>query len=188
MEHLFVFRKLAPRCAVALFDCLRDVDKNFEEMHEDFMETRDGGGKEWRQNVDSLSDSEYLLDGPDSAQCSLRKLQPQDKDVVKAICLESFPVQYPDYWFEEVLARNAGLIVVGGVSGELFCYGITYEGKLVAVIVAELKILSQCCNEVCIFFFLNLYKSTRSDKLIIEEPLRKTPKSDRCISTPLDYW
>lgn len=115
-------------------------------MHEDFVEIKTD--KELQERLDN-PDSEPLVGG-EADQCSIRPLELRDKDVVKAICVESFPIQYPDFWFEELLDKD--LI---RLSGELFNFGIMYEGTIVAIIVAERKLLSHCSAEVCTSLLLD---------------------------------
>ncbi|VDD87332.1 unnamed protein product [Enterobius vermicularis] len=79
-----------------------------------------------------LSQSNWLSnEANESSRWELRTLQKKDMAVVKAICQESFPIDYPHCWFEEVL------------SGNFISYGITYNGNLVALLVADLKLLNQ---------------------------------------------
>lgn len=105
--------------------------------------------KDWRETPDDRETVKCLVDEPAGSvcqdeKCSIRSLCMHDMDIVKTICLESFPIQYPDCWFEEVL------------NGKLISFGITYEGALAAILVAELKNLSQCNAEVCLFLFFTI--------------------------------
>ena len=91
-----------------------------------------------------LSQSNWLSnEANESSRWELRTLQKKDMAVVKAICQESFPIDYPHCWFEEVL------------SGNFISYGITYNGNLVALLVADLKLLNQFNPEVCKNFLIH---------------------------------
>ncbi|VDN08147.1 unnamed protein product [Thelazia callipaeda] len=91
-----------------------------------------------RETLDDSNTSKYIserfgTDGND--KCFIRLLDIQDMDSIKAICLESFPIQYPDSWFQEVL------------DGQLISFGIVCENVLAAILVAELKIVAECNTE-----------------------------------------
>ncbi|KAF1768572.1 hypothetical protein GCK72_000384 [Caenorhabditis remanei] len=63
---------------------------------------------------------------------TLRKLQTWDRLAVETLCNESFPIQYPDCWYDEVV--SGGLTSTGLFDGE----------HLAAMIVSETKCLSDC--------------------------------------------
>lgn len=71
------------------------------------------------------------------ADWSLRYLQAKDLDAVCAICRESFPLDYPNSWFEEV------------VTGKYISFGLFHCSTLTSLLVAEVKRISQCDAEVC---------------------------------------
>ncbi|WKX91622.1 hypothetical protein Q1695_010001 [Nippostrongylus brasiliensis] len=65
----------------------------------------------------------------------LRPLIRSDVPAIEALCAASFPIQYPECWFEEVVA------------GELISVGL-FDGKqLVAMMVAETKTILHCNPE-----------------------------------------
>ncbi|PAV76520.1 hypothetical protein WR25_13647 [Diploscapter pachys] len=67
----------------------------------------------------------------------LRQLQPADLAAVKSLCYSSFPIQYPECWFNEVVSSNS-----------LISYGFFDSGRhLCALIVAEVKSIAQCNAE-----------------------------------------
>ncbi|CAO4361235.1 unnamed protein product [Caenorhabditis nigoni] len=63
---------------------------------------------------------------------TLRKLKPYDRLAVETLCNESFPIQYPDCWYDEVV--SGGLTSTGLFDGE----------NLAAMIVSETKFLTDC--------------------------------------------
>lgn len=63
---------------------------------------------------------------------TLRKLQTWDRLAVEKLCNESFPIQYPDCWYDEVV--SGGLLSTGLFDGE----------HLAAMIVSETKLLYDC--------------------------------------------
>lgn len=67
--------------------------------------------------------------------------QKEDMELFKIICTESFPVQYPSSWYEEVFF------------GKLISFGISCDDDLVAILVAECKLVSECNSEVLFFLF-----------------------------------
>ncbi|OXA56060.1 N-alpha-acetyltransferase 60 [Folsomia candida] len=62
------------------------------------------------------------------SQIQLRFLNPGDYDVVKTLCEEWFPVEYPAKWFEAITSDS-----------NLFSLAAILDGKIVGLIVAELK-------------------------------------------------
>ena len=69
------------------------------------------------------------MDGLDS-----RQLVASDKQQMQALCLECFPIDYPDRWFDRQLSGNA----------DLFSRGVFVRrtGELVAIIVGQMQALS----------------------------------------------
>ncbi|CAG4685884.1 N-alpha-acetyltransferase 60 [Caenorhabditis elegans] len=63
---------------------------------------------------------------------TLRRLQTWDRMAVEALCNESFPIQYPDCWYDEVV--SGGLLSTGLFDGE----------QLAAMVVSETKFLYDC--------------------------------------------
>jgi len=59
----------------------------------------------------------------------------QDFDAVCRICKESFPLDYPQSWFKEV------------VTGKFISFGLYYGDLLTSLLVAEVKLASQCDQE-----------------------------------------
>ncbi|CAD6190889.1 unnamed protein product [Caenorhabditis auriculariae] len=74
-----------------------------------------------------------ILDGSTAAaSLALRPLSPLDRAAVQALCAASFPIEYPECWFDEV------------VSGSLTSLGLFDDKQLVAMIVSETKNISKC--------------------------------------------
>lgn len=71
----------------------------------------------------------FKMDGLDS-----RQLVVSDKQQMQALCLECFPIDYPDRWFDRQLSGNA----------DLFSRGVFVRrtGELVAIIVGQMQALS----------------------------------------------
>ncbi|CAI4221667.1 unnamed protein product [Auanema sp. JU1783] len=65
----------------------------------------------------------------------LRPLAPSDLPDVRAICAASFPIKYPDCWYEEV------------VSGSLISHGLFDGSRLAAIMVSETKKILHCNAE-----------------------------------------
>ncbi|CAG7718501.1 unnamed protein product [Allacma fusca] len=61
-------------------------------------------------------------------QIQLRFLNPNDYDIVKELCEEWFPVEYPAKWFEAITSDT-----------NLFSLAAILDGKIIGLIVAELK-------------------------------------------------
>lgn len=87
----------------------------------------------------STSDGEKDLllgdTGTTAQSIPMRPLTPEDVPEIEELCAASFPIQYPDCWFQEV------------VSGELISVGLFNDKKLVAMMVAEIKTILHCNPE-----------------------------------------
>uniref|UniRef100_A0A1I7SYW8 N-alpha-acetyltransferase 60 n=1 Tax=Caenorhabditis tropicalis TaxID=1561998 RepID=A0A1I7SYW8_9PELO len=82
---------------------------------------------------------------------TLRRLQPWDRLAVETLCNESFPIQYPECWYEEVVA--GGLRSTGLFEGE----------QLAAMIVSETKFLYDCNLE-------NVPNGSKTSSIVLECP------------------
>ena len=71
-----------------------------------------------------------------SGEWRIGELRERDLAAVCAICKESFPLDYPESWFKEV------------VTGKYISFGLFQRGELTSLLVAEVKLLSQCDLEV----------------------------------------
>lgn len=81
----------------------------------------------------SLSNNQTLPQSTAIADSfTLRKLEIWDRLAVETLCNQSFPIQYPDCWYDEVV--SGGLTSTGLFDGE----------HLAAMIVSETKFLSDC--------------------------------------------
>ncbi|XP_050824447.1 N-alpha-acetyltransferase 60 [Gopherus flavomarginatus] len=58
----------------------------------------------------------------------LRLLCHDDIDVVKQLCGDWFPIEYPDSWYQDITSNK-----------KFFSLGATYRGTIVGMIVAEIK-------------------------------------------------
>uniref|UniRef100_K7GGW7 N-alpha-acetyltransferase 60 n=1 Tax=Pelodiscus sinensis TaxID=13735 RepID=K7GGW7_PELSI len=59
---------------------------------------------------------------------NLRLLCHDDIDVVKQLCGDWFPIEYPDSWYQDITSNK-----------KFFSLGATYRGTIVGMIVAEIK-------------------------------------------------
>ncbi|GMR53443.1 hypothetical protein PMAYCL1PPCAC_23638, partial [Pristionchus mayeri] len=64
-----------------------------------------------------------------------RPIEAGDRMGVQSLCLASFPIQYPDTWYDDV------------VSGVLNAMGIFHNDSIVALIVSEYKLVHNCNME-----------------------------------------
>lgn len=69
----------------------------------------------------------------------IRNLSEPDLYDVMEICHESFPLEYPAYWYKEV------------VYGKFISFGIFHCNKLTSLLVAEIKFVAECDTEVIFF-------------------------------------
>lgn len=83
-----------------------------------------------------LQDAGCSYENNGQTEWNLRYLQAKDLDAVCAICRESFPLDYPNSWFEEV------------VTGKFISFGLFHCDTLTSLLVAEVKRVSQCDAEV----------------------------------------
>lgn len=74
-------------------------------------------------------------------------LSSEDLQDVIEICNKAFPLEYPDYWYKEV------------VDGKFISFGIFHCKKLTSLLVAEIKLASECDFEVN--FFNNRLKTIK---------------------------
>uniref|UniRef100_A0A8R1HRY2 N-alpha-acetyltransferase 60 n=1 Tax=Caenorhabditis japonica TaxID=281687 RepID=A0A8R1HRY2_CAEJA len=80
----------------------------------------------------SSSNPQILKPSSLAESLTLRSLCTWDREAVESLCNESFPIQYPDCWYDEV------------VSGGLQSTGLFDQGNLAAMIVSETKCLYDC--------------------------------------------
>jgi len=66
----------------------------------------------------------------------LRFLCPDDFDEVKSLCLQWFPIQYPDIWYQEITS-----------SSRFFSLAATLNKTIIGLIVAEVKSIGSCGRE-----------------------------------------
>lgn len=90
------------------------------------------------QDENSRGQFEIVISTPPvfKVEWEVRELGPNDLDAVCLICREAFPLEYSDSWFKEVC------------SGCFISFGLFHFGVLVGLLVAELKLLTNCDAEV----------------------------------------
>ncbi|CAI5439172.1 unnamed protein product [Caenorhabditis angaria] len=93
-------------------------------------------------NLESEKSCSTILTFPSTSSASnssssfvLRQLRFCDRPAVEQICNESFPIQYPECWYDEV------------VSGSLTSTGLFDGPILAAIIVSETKTIFECNSE-----------------------------------------
>uniref|UniRef100_A0AC34QJ83 N-alpha-acetyltransferase 60 n=1 Tax=Panagrolaimus sp. JU765 TaxID=591449 RepID=A0AC34QJ83_9BILA len=71
----------------------------------------------------------------DTARWTIEYLKPKDLNAVQRICRDSFPLDYPESWFQEVVA------------GRFIAFGVFHGEILTSLLVAEIKRISECDQE-----------------------------------------
>ena len=88
----------------------------------------------------SISSSSVLLPElrcpGESIAWKLDVLRPKDLVAFKRICRDSFPLDYPDSWFDDVVA------------GKFIAFGVFHGDVLTSLLVAEITKLKDCDKEV----------------------------------------
>uniref|UniRef100_A0A0N5BV21 N-alpha-acetyltransferase 60 n=1 Tax=Strongyloides papillosus TaxID=174720 RepID=A0A0N5BV21_STREA len=79
------------------------------------------------KNSISISNDLIEKDISNNGNWELRFLRHDDMPAIKAICKESFPVQYPDTWYQEV------------VDGVFISFGYFYNNVLTSLMICEIK-------------------------------------------------
>lgn len=75
---------------------------------------------------------------PPDSLFHLRYLYPADIDSIKRLCAEIFPIEYPDYWYSEII-YNQQLFSMAAVTSA--------TNEIVGLIVAEIKTVDGCNPE-----------------------------------------
>ncbi|XP_064478028.1 N-alpha-acetyltransferase 60-like [Ornithodoros turicata] len=68
-----------------------------------------------------------------NSSVQLRFLVPEDAPEVKRLCTEWFPIEYPDVWYKDITSN-----------AKFFSLAAMYAGRIIGLIVAELKPQGQC--------------------------------------------
>lgn len=66
----------------------------------------------------------------------LRFLGPEDAAEVKRLCTDWFPIEYPDSWYQDITSNP-----------KFFALAAMYGGRIIGLIVAELKAQALCNRE-----------------------------------------
>jgi len=69
-------------------------------------------------------------------ELQMRFLSPLDTEAVKGLCRSWFPIDYPDTWYHEITANP-----------RFYSLAATLQGRIVGIIVAETKELTQLAKE-----------------------------------------
>ncbi|CAH1793889.1 unnamed protein product [Owenia fusiformis] len=69
-------------------------------------------------------------------EVQLRFLTPQDIDVVKQLCHEWFPIEYPEQWYQDITSNP-----------KFYSLAATYNTQIVGMIICEVKPRIKCNRE-----------------------------------------
>uniref|UniRef100_UPI00358E0A8A N-alpha-acetyltransferase 60 n=1 Tax=Myxine glutinosa TaxID=7769 RepID=UPI00358E0A8A len=81
-----------------------------------------------------MSETTVTTEGVGEIQ--LRYLTPEDIEVVKHLCVDWFPIEYPDSWYQDITT-----------SPRFFSLAATYNGNIVGLIVSEIKLRTKVHRE-----------------------------------------
>jgi len=88
------------------------------------------------ERIQLLDEGEPRVPLVNCMDIQLRFLSPQDIDQVKVLCGSWFPIDYPDTWYQEITSNP-----------RFFSLAATLQGRIIGLIVAETKELSQLAKE-----------------------------------------
>lgn len=73
------------------------------------------------------------------AELNYRELNPSDKSYMQGLCLECFPIEYPESWYDELLSGDQWTYTQGAFE--------LHTGRLVGMIVGQVQTLDQLEGE-----------------------------------------
>lgn len=91
-----------------------------------------------------------------------RLASPGDEPAIKRLCIECFPVRYPDIWYTELVSSGCYITILACFNRSEFpnrndCFYSV--DNIIGLIVAEYRSLNNCKIHVCLHFVFEIHRN-----------------------------